>query len=67
LCKNCFTDHLFASTAKAGSIDLSHEPFIAGKPLQLFDAQAPVDKWIPAFAGNAASDLRPARPLLIFP
>ena len=29
-----------------------------GEALRLCDAQASADKWIPAFAGNAASDLR---------
>jgi len=30
-----------------------------GKALRLCDAQASADKWIPAFAGKATSDLRP--------
>jgi hypothetical protein len=38
-----------------------------GKALRLCDAQASAYKWIPAFAGNATSDLRPRGPLPIFP
>ena len=46
---------------KPGSIASSHELFtgLAGKALRLFDAPVSVDRWVPAFAGNATSALRP--------